>query len=236
MKKTIVNGIFSVIVAAITACGGYYAGGQQKEREFENQINQVVNVDNGDIASSINTLVEENKQLHQEVDSLEEKLSAYEQGENGSDTEENFPADQQQRLLEGVPENATELKDLPEVAADNFEVETPFTDSYGNRYETGYKFDASFNGYAVFGLKGEYKTFSAVVVCGQDTSPGADMEILVYKNDDELLGTISHVDKTTETLVIGPYDITDARNLTIKTSNEGSFAYGMCSLVNAYVE
>lgn len=251
MKKTVVKGIFKVLVVTIPCVLSFFFGENYRQQEVEKQINQVgvVNVDNGDIASSINELIkyiqsieddkqqleDENQELNEKVDDLEKRLSAYEQENKSSETAEKSSSNQQQ-TLEVVSENATELKDLPEVSAEDYELMTPFTDSYGNEYATGYKFDASRNAEAVFGLKGSYTTFSAIVVCGQDTGPGADMKVSVYKNDDELLETISDVNKTTETLVIGPYDITDARNITIKTSNEGVYDCGFCYLVKAYVE
>ena len=132
--------------------------------------------------------------------------------------------------------NKTELKELPEVDSNYFAQQVPFTDSYGNNYEIGYEFNALYNGYAVFGLKGQYTTFSAKVACGEDIGTGTDMTMYIYKDNDELLDTIEHIDKTTETLEIGPYDITDARNLVIKTENIENFNDGRCCLVEAYVQ
>lgn len=238
MRKTIVKGFITLLTAAVAAAisgyASYKAGEVSKEQEFNNQIKQEINLDNGDISGAVNKLVEENKELRQEINELEDKLSTYESAEKESASAVASPVSQEAQ--EGVPNGVTELKDLPEVDSRDYVQEVPFTDSYGNDYEIGYKFDASYNAYAVFGLKGQYTTFSAKVVCGQDTGSGTDMKIYIYKDDDELLDTITHIDKTTETLAIGPYDITGARNLTIKTANDGSYSYGRCCLVDAYVQ
>ena len=61
------------------------------------------------------------------------------------------------------------------------------------------------------------------------------MSMMIYK-DDELIDTITDITKQTETRQIGPYDITSARKLTIRTANSGGGFDGFCYLVNASVE
>lgn len=61
------------------------------------------------------------------------------------------------------------------------------------------------------------------------------MSMMIYK-DDELIDTITDITKQTETRQIGPYDITNARKLTVKTANSGEYSFGRCYLVNASVE
>ena len=127
------------------------------------------------------------------------------------------------------------MKSLALVDSVYYELLEPLTDSYGNLYEIGYQFDSSNNAYAVYGLQGEYSSFSGMIVCAEQTGSGADMSLMIYK-DDELIDTIRGIDKQMETKEIGPYDIEGARRLTIKTSNNGDYPNGWCYLVNAFVE
>lgn len=248
MKKTLIKGLIAILTAAIPAAitgfAAYKAGEVSKEQEFNSQISQEVNIDNGDISGAISKLIEENKELRQEISQLEKTVSTYKDAEKGAEKEtgkETEAASEANAMTnkdetQEASNNKTELKELPEVDSNYFAQQVPFTDSYGNNYEIGYEFNALYNGYAVFGLKGQYTTFSAKVACGEDIGTGTDMTMYIYKDNDELLDTIEHIDKTTETLEIGPYDITDARNLVIKTENIGNFNDGRCCLVEAYVQ
>ena len=129
------------------------------------------------------------------------------------------------------------LNDLPLVDSGHYDIYEPFTDSYDNQYNIGYKFDASENAYAVYGLKGQYSTFSGTIVCSDKTGSGADMSIMIYKDDDPVpIATITDINKQTETRLIEQCDIKDARKLIIRASNNGEYSCGWCFLVNAFVE
>lgn len=181
-------------------------------------------------AEKYEELIRENEAMSREIESLEEQLEVQETDSDKPDNEvestDSSSVSQNER---------TRLKDLAQVDPFYYELLEPFTDSYGNLYEIGYQFDASNNAYAVYGLQGEYTSFSGLIVCSESTGSGADMSMMIYK-DDELIDTITNINKQVETKKIGPYDIRGARRLTIKTSNNGDYPNGWCYLVNAFVE
>ena len=226
VQKSLIAAGSAILVAAIsipataTISGAYY----QSNNNF-----MTINLDGERVvvtAEKYEDLIRENESMSKEIESLESEIqNVNKKDEDDADVETNA----------ALSQGATKLKDLVQVDAQNCEFIEPFTDSYGNQYETGYQFDASDDAYAVYGLQGKYSSFSGMVVCSNETGSGAIMSMMIYK-DDELIDTITDITKQTETRQIGPYDISDARRLTIKTSNSGAYSYGQCYLVNAVVE
>lgn len=166
---------------------------------------------------------EDNQELKKQIAELEKQIENIDQNsmaENSSDVSR---------------KEVIGLQDLKKIDSIWYEEIEPFEDSYGNQYETGYQFTASEDGYAVYSLQGKYTTFSAKIVCSSETGSGADMSITVYV-DDTYVETIPNITKEIETKQIGPYNITGARKLSIKTTNEGEYSNGNCFLVDAFVE
>lgn len=226
VQKSLIATVSAIVVAAIsipataTISGEYYQ---------TNNNSMTINLDGEKVvvtAEKYEELIRENESMSKEIQTLESKLeNVTEKADNDESIEAN--SDPQP--------DTTKLKDLAQVDVGHYELIEPFTDSYGNQYEIGYQFDASRDAYAVYGLQGKYSSFSGTIVCSNETGSGANMSMMIYK-DDELIDTITDITKQTETRQIGPYDITNARKLTIKTANSGEYSYGRCYLVNAGVE
>lgn len=218
IKTTVIGGVFTIIGAAIGAFGMYISS-ENSDQTLEQNC-QALQDENEQLKETI-------EEMFGEIESLKEQLEVQEtDSDNEDEVTDRRSMSQNDRVR---------LKDLAQVDPFYYEVLEPFTDSYGNLYETGYQFDASNNAYAVYGLQGEYTSFSGVIVCSESTGSGADMSMMIYK-DDELIDTITNINKQVETKEIGPYDIRGARRLTIKTSNNGDYPNGWCYLVNAFVE
>lgn len=74
MKKTVViamiEGLFAVIVACITAYGGYRAGANNVKQKIDNKVSQVVEVDNGNVGAAIDYIISQNEKLEKENSEL----------------------------------------------------------------------------------------------------------------------------------------------------------------------
>lgn len=232
IQKALIGAFSSVLTAAISIPAAITLNNQQYQ---SNGNSMTINI-NGEkavvTAEKYEELIRENEAMSREIETLEEQLG---------ETKANSDSDKQDNREESI-ENSfslqserTRLKSLALVDSVSYELLEPLMDSYGNLYEIGYQFDASNNAYAVYGLQGEYSSFSGMIVCAEQTGSGADMSLIVYK-DDELIDTIRGIDKQMEPKEIGPYDIEGARRLTIKTSNNGDYPNGWCYLINAFVE
>lgn len=73
-------------------------------------------------------------------------------------------------------------------------------------------------------MQGDYTSFSGHIVCSEATGSRADMSMMIYKDDE--LDTITNINKQVETREIGLYDISGARRLTTKTSNNEDYPNG----------
>lgn len=243
VKKALIAGVFAVIVALVSR--------EATLRFSANNMNSntmIVNIDggqitvtedkyieivtnNGKLSSDNERLESENAELKSENESLKYK--------DENQKESNLVGDDNSQMINGeenfkVPDDGTKVKELTVVDSEAYKLLEPITDSYGNQYEIGYELGASYNGFVVYALQGKYSEFSCVIVCSSEAGSGANMTAMVYK-DDDLIDTITGINKQTETLKLGPYDISDARKLIIKTSNEGEFPFGFFYLVEAYV-
>lgn len=225
IKNTVIGGVFTIIGATIGAAIGAY--GMYLSSENSDQT----------LEQNYQALQDENEQLKETIEEMSGEIKSLKEQLEVQETDSDKPDNE----VEGTDSSSvsqnerTRLKDLAQVDPFYYELLEPFTDSYGNLYEIGYQFDASNNAYAVYGLQGEYTSFSGRIVCSEATGSGADMSMMIYK-DDELIDTITNINKQVETKEIGPYDISGARRLTIKTSNNGDYPNGWCYLVNAFVE
>lgn len=234
IKAALITGILGLIGTGI----GYFSGQNSIEQEVDNQISQTFNVENMGYDNAINYVLDRVDELEDENERLQkEKQTIQEENEDLKEQIKNN--DENATVLDGpsviVGEELIKLQDLKKIDSNWYEEIKPFEDSYGNQYETGYQFTASEDGYAVYSLQGKYTTFSAKVACSSETGAGADMSISVYV-DDTFVETIPDITKEMEAKQIGPYDITGARKLSIKTANEGEYSHGNCYLVNAVVE
>ena len=194
-----------------------------------NNSSMTINLDGEKVvvtAEKYDEIIRENEAMSKELQTLEKKFK---------DATKKYDKDESLEIKSEVRHEETKLKNLAQVDSGDYELIEPFTDSYGNQYEIGYRFDTSLNAYVVYGLQGEYNRFSGTIVCSNETGSKTNASMMVYK-DDELIDTITGITKQTETRQIGPYDISNARKLTIKTANNGEFNYGYCYLVNASVE
>lgn len=135
------------------------------------------------------------------------------------------------------------LKDLNVVSEKLFEVEQPYSDSYGENYDIAHKVSANFpGGYVVYGLKGEYTTFKGSIVADVESSPDVYLQVHVYKDNDEYIETIPDINKANGAIEIGPYDVTGADNIKfvpeIMSEKSSDFSGGIadCCLVNVSVK
>ena len=232
IQKALIGAFSSVLTAAISIPAAITLNNQQYQ---SNSNSMTINIDGEKAvvtAEKYEELIRENEAMSREIESLEEQL---EETKANSDSDKQDNREESTENSSSLQSEKTRLKSLALVDSVYYELLEPLTDSCGNLYETGYQFDASNNAYAVYGLQGEYNSFSGMIVCAEQTGSGADMSLMVYK-DDELIDTIRDIDKQMETRKIGPYDIGGARRLTIKTSNNGDYPNGWCYLVNAFVE
>ena len=226
MKSRTQKALIAAIASVVTAAISIPASSQYTQN---NSNSMIINLGDEKVfvtAEKYEELIRENESMSKEIENLENGLK---------NTTEQADKDESIETNQEVQSDVTKLKDLAQVDAEYCEFIEPLTDSYGNQYEIGYQFDASNDSYAVYGLQGKYSSFSGTIVCSNETGSGADMSMMIYK-DDELIDTITDITKQTETRQIGPYDISSARKLTIKTSNSGEEYCGFCYLVNAVVE
>ncbi|QBE98914.1 hypothetical protein PMF13cell1_04483 [Blautia producta] len=74
MKKKVViamiEGLFAVMVACITAYGGYRAGANNVKQKIDNKVSQVVEVDNGNVGAAIDYIISQNEKLEKENSEL----------------------------------------------------------------------------------------------------------------------------------------------------------------------
>ena len=225
VKVIIIQGIFSVIVACITGFFSYKAGENAVITEVNSKVSQEVNIDNGDFAAIINELFDENKKLQ---DSLQ-KLN-----------EENNTTNDNKEINSNVMLEKIESKHLDElkiVDSRFYNTINNFTDSYGSNYNMSYELAGSCinaNAFVVYSLQGQYEEFSASIVTGDKTNSDINVNLYIYI-DDKLIDTITGIKKQTERIDIGPYNIIEARKLTIEeVADEGLYAY--VYLVDAYVK
>lgn len=82
-----VTGIFGVIVAIITGYASYKSGEAKTEQKINNQINQVVEIDNGDIEKAIEYIINENELLRTELDEKNSEIALLKDQNNKQEKE-----------------------------------------------------------------------------------------------------------------------------------------------------
>lgn len=116
-----------------------------------------------------------------------------------------------------------------------YDADEGITDSYGNEYLGNIvRFDASENGYAVYDLNGAYGRFTGSIVASTKTNSGAKMNVGVFVDGVEKFSLMGFTRQ--QAAVPVDIDLTGARTLEIKTSNDGDYSYGWLFFVNTTVE
>lgn len=130
------------------------------------------------------------------------------------------------------------MKGLKVVNSMRFEELKPYTDSYGEIYDIAHHISGNFNGgFVTYGLQGKYKSFTATIVAFTENAPDAYAKVNVYKNDDELIDSITGINKSDEARQLGPYDVSGASNIKFEVDID-SYSSGKvdCCLVNVVAE
>lgn len=187
---------------------------------------------NGKLSNQNEQLEIENKELKQKVNDLSEEKVALEEQLN-----EDVEVTETNENTTGTVSEKIPLNDLVLVDSEDFDIYEPFTDSYGNNYSMGYRLNASEGAYAVYSLKGEYKTLEFKIVAGEETGSDVEISLTVATDKNSNVKTIPKITKLTEVQSepFGPYDISGARQLMFTTNKTGFNSYGHCYLVEAYV-
>lgn len=116
-----------------------------------------------------------------------------------------------------------------------YDADEGITDSYGNEYLGNIvRFDASESGYAVYDINGAYGRFTGSIVASTKTNSGAKMNVGIFVDGVEKFSLTGFTRQ--QAAVPVDIDLTGARTLEIKTSNDGDYSYGWLFFVNTTVE
>lgn len=132
-------------------------------------------------------------------------------------------------------EKLTEMHATASPSVTVYNPEDGITDSYGNDYLGNIvRYDASENGYAVYDLNGAYGRFTGSIVASTKTNSGAKMNVGIFVDGVEKFSLTGFTRQ--QAAVPVDIDLTGARTLEIKTSNDGDYSYGWLFFVNTTVE
>lgn len=207
------------------------------EREILESENSSLDDVKEALESKISEYENNNEALAEQISDYESLEAQYESLEEDYNNLLNQKESNQGESLpssDASPENIVKAKDLPIVASQDCEFNEEFIDTYGVAYEEAYKLNAHYSGYIVFGLRGNYGTFCGQVAVGQTSANSAVVTIKVYL-DDQLIDTITGITRETETIILGPYDVTGGRKIKIQGVAETSEYYSYGYLVEPYV-
>ena len=133
-----------------------------------------------------------------------------------------------------APATITEWKSLRDVFiidSGDYEAQKSLKkDSYGELHDGAICIDASYEGYVLFNLNGQFSTLSGAFVSGDDTGSGVEMGVRMYCDDEEVFaknGITRQMPGEEFEL-----DVTGVKVLKIETTNEGDFSYGRLYLVD----
>lgn len=117
------------------------------------------------------------------------------------------------------------LSNIVTISSECIEVlSDPIKDRYGNVYDGGVQYDASYNAFGLYNLDKKYTKFNATAFVSTEAKNGKKISISIYL-DNKLAFYKDGITEETKPLEIS-LDVSNASTMRISTSNEGSFSYG----------